>query len=247
MRTEIYCISDKGNVRLSNQDSYLIDKAHGIYVVADGMGGHEDGEIASKTACADIVSSIVETIADDRHQPKDSELLVALAESIRSANSAIGLLNNGKDGIGAMGTTVACVVLSGQTLFYGNVGDTRIYYIEKDQKRLRIFSRDHTLEAQSIERGMPPDFAARFRHTLTQAVGTKGEVEPTIGKFPVLSAGTLLVASDGLHNYFEAPELEAVLVDENCFETDVTNHLLNLALARGGEDNITIVQVNVIY
>lgn len=240
-----FSCSHKGLVRAGNQDFHLIDEELNLFILADGMGGHKQGEIASKVACETILLSISEKLKFDKTTESDGQILHTLSDAIREANLQIEDLNMGNHGRNAMGTTVACGIIYNSNLYFGNVGDSRIYFIDHETKRLSLLTKDHTMEMQAIERGIPPDLASQYRSTLTQAVGTHGAVEPHLGKINGIPTGSLFMTSDGFHDYFSSQEIQRMVLDENAFKLDISKKMISKALEMGGGDNITVLQINI--
>lgn len=243
--------TDIGQRRKINEDTLLIDEALGLFVVADGMGGHAAGEVAS----AESVEAILSMFTNDRKlihrihrsdspDEKDlSKLSRLLESSIQFACYHVhGLaeVDASKEG---MGTTVSALVLAGKIGLTGQVGDSRVYYMH-DGKATQL-TEDHTLVNWQLKEGLiTPQQAkrARNRNVITRAVGSRDYVQVDIQSFPVQQGDTYMLCSDGLHEYITIEEIPEVLQQDP--ET-ACKELIKAANERGGKDNITSIVVQV--
>lgn len=228
---EVYgSLTDVGNVREHNEDSMLV--APPLFVVADGMGGHEAGEVASAIA--------VETMRELAPHTPDAD---ALAEAVRQANAAV--LKGAEDGRGrpGMGTTMTAALVFDDEVIVAQVGDSRAYLLHNGS--LKQVTRDHSLVADLIEQGRITEEEARYhpqRSVITRALGSDANMDPDIYTFRVEKGDVLMLCSDGLSSMItddviKETMLERPLPDEMC------NALVREALAAGGLDNVTVVVV----
>lgn len=223
--------TDTGRSRDHNEDSYYADQENGLFIIADGMGGHEGGAIAS-----DIV---VRSVRDDVLKR------ITLKEALVAAHNNV--IRAGKDGTGRPGMGATAVALQ---IFDGNyqvawVGDSRAYLWDGNLKRL---TRDHSFVQKMMDTGVLTETEARVhpkRNILTQALGIEKLVDLTVGTTSgSLSAGQrILLCSDGLTNELEDGEIEAVmrrdLPDQGC-----VSELIRAANTNNGKDNITVIVVS---
>lgn len=221
--------SHAGRVRELNEDRFVADPAAGLWLVADGMGGHECGEVASR-----IVSEFVQ------HEVRRG---VPLAVALESAHRAV--LRAASQGMGkpGMGSTVVAVQLDGDRFELGWVGDSRGYLWNGVE--LMQLTRDHTLVQQLIDSGaLSPEDAARHPHRnyVTQALGAVGldEVEVDTREGRLYQGEQLLLCSDGLTGELEDSCIAEVLGGGGS-EQEKVDQLIELALEKGGTDNITVV------
>jgi protein phosphatase len=234
--------TDIGKKRKINQDALFLDDHLGLYVVADGMGGHKAGEVASQI--------VVETLRDAMVNPEDpgeesrpdaslSFSAARLLKAIETANRNVrraSLINEACQG---MGSTVSTILLSGRTVIAANVGDSPIYLIHRN--KIEEISEPHTLAAEQAasnpEGDGQPDEAAH--HILTRAVGAQDSVSSHICEIQGFPGDILVACSDGLSNKASKEEISnaarSMPPDEAC------RHLIALANERGGEDNITVL------
>lgn len=223
--------SDVGSVREHNEDSYLVKTP--LFVVADGMGGHEAGEVASRIAVTTM----------EAHAPKSTSP-EALANAVLKANEAV--LRGAKDGTGkpGMGTTLtAAFVFEGEATI-AQVGDSRAYLLH-DGKLQRI-TRDHSLVADLIEQGRLTEAEARFhpqRSVITRALGSDPNMQPDLYTLHVEEGDRLVLCSDGLCSMIADDEIEAILLD-NPAPAQACDALVEEAIIAGGLDNVTVIVID---
>jgi serine/threonine protein phosphatase PrpC len=242
--------SDIGRVRKTNQDAFLCDDELGLYVVADGMGGHAAGEIAAREAVQAIHDMIVrgrEVVQDFLRAPATRESTRAicrlLESSVQSATYLVFGMAEQEPVRQGMGTTVSALLLAGAYGITAQVGDTRIYCVRGDD--VIQLTEDHTLVNWQIREGMlTPDEAARspHRNVITRAVGNHDYVQVDTQVISVRIGDRFLICSDGLHGYVKRGEIGAILAGELPAACDT---LVSLANQRGGRDNITAVTIEV--
>ncbi len=239
--------TDTGKVRKVNQDSFFAEEpaedkrgTHGcLFVVADGMGGHAAGEVASALAIDIVSNTYYDSELDSETEPGDS-----LRRAFREANSAI--LKEGSSNLDryGMGTTCTGIVLRDDQYWICHVGDSRIYRMRGG--KLEILTADHTLIQQMIEKGEINEGEAErlsIRHILVRAMGIDEKVKLDLSDTPIplLAGDTLLICSDGLHSVIPDSEIAETLGRLQGDEAVKT--LVNKANEAGGPDNITIVLV----
>lgn len=224
--------TDVGCVRDHNEDSLVV--APPLFVVADGMGGHEAGEVASEIAAT--------TIADNAPRHPDAE---GLELAVRKANLAI--IDAVREGIGkrGMGTTCTAAMLEGERLVIAQVGDSRAYLLHNG--RLQQLTRDHSLVAAMVEAGQLTPEEARVhpkRSMITRALGTDSATTPDLYEIGVEEGDRLLLCSDGLSGMVEDPDIEAIM-NRTADPQRCASQLVNEAIAAGGHDNVTVIVADV--
>ncbi len=229
--------SDMGMVRTNNEDSAVADLDLGLFVVADGMGGHAAGEVASRVAADAIVSAMRARTRPARARDEAEPLL----QAVHDANAAV-VREAVERGTHGMGTTLSVVCLRKRAAVIANVGDSRVYLISR--KGIHQLTIDHTLVMQMVEHGLLTREQARThsdKHVLTMAIGTPGPLEPQLLVAKVPPGGRLLLCSDGLHDLLPDDEIEelAKLPDIDA----AARALVERANARGGFDNVTVLLV----
>lgn len=217
--------------REHNEDTYQADSKAGLWLVADGMGGHEHGEVASAIA-RDIISERIGA----------GDTLVA---AIREADRAIIAASECRAGTLPMGTTVAALKISGEVYQVAWVGDSRVYLVDSGLQQL---SRDHSFVRQLVDRGAISEDEARShprRNEVTQALGiTPAELLQVSCVEDQIKPGLqFLVCSDGLTEEVDNAGIEAIVMRRDLSAQECVDQLIAAALAGGGSDNITAVLV----
>ncbi len=234
--------TDIGRKRQTNQDAILIDTKHHLYLVADGMGGHKGGDIASQTA----VKLISNFVANNSHL----EAPQLLTQAIQYANQAIYEQGQRQAELKGMGTTVVAALLVKNQLTLANVGDSRAYLLHDHE--LFQMTKDHTLIQEKISLGIysredaPKD---KMKNVLIKTVGFEPQVEVDIFQYKMLQGDILLLCSDGLHGRLADPDILSILDQEipNPLSTSSQNlqlgtqSLIDQSNQRGGQDNISAI------
>ncbi|HEU5050230.1 MAG TPA: Stp1/IreP family PP2C-type Ser/Thr phosphatase [Gemmatimonadales bacterium] len=232
--------TDVGIVRSGNEDNYLMLADRGIFIVADGMGGHAAGEVASEMA----VRIISRELGSLRGQ-SDEEVGERLRQAIRSANEAIfgrTLAEHDKRG---MGTTVTVLTLLPHRYLIGQVGDSRAYLL-RDGSLLQL-TKDHSYVQEQVDAGLLTPEQARvhpYSNVITRCVGAGMEVTPDIYFGHLQSGDLVLLASDGLTGMLEDEQLLKILQSEGGPQKWV-DRMISEANRRGGLDNITAIVVRI--
>jgi protein phosphatase len=250
LRVRSFGRTDIGRQRKANQDAYFCDDALGLFVVADGMGGHAAGEVASAEAVDTVYGMVKRGLATVGHCPtpltaeQGRSACRILEGAIQAATYmvfAIAEIDRDKTG---MGTTISAALFLGGSLVIGQVGDSRIYQI-RHGAALQI-TEDHTLIAWQIKQGLiSPDEAkvSPHRNVITRAVGNRDYVEVDTSILPIQPADRYLLCSDGLHGYLQDDEIASIAMMEGHSAID---RFVDLANNRGGRDNITAVLVEIL-
>ena len=241
-----WACSDVGRKRSQNQDAYLIAPDLRLFGVADGMGGHFGGEVASDLAVRTIDAHVrrhraaLEHGGDVRIEPSQDPAARILAEAVRKANEVIHDTGNKNPDLRGMGTTTTGVLFSGGRAFVAHVGDSRIYLVRSD--RILQLTDDHSVVFQQLKAGLITAEQAKqspFRHIIMRSVGVDRDVEVDVISVDVKSGDTFVMCSDGLSNLVTDDEINEI-VNEH-FLHRVPEVLIDLANERGGSDNITVV------
>ncbi|MFN0178995.1 MAG: Stp1/IreP family PP2C-type Ser/Thr phosphatase [Gemmatimonadales bacterium] len=238
----ITCAGDThvGVVRSGNEDSFLLDFQHGLFIVADGMGGHAAGEVASEMA--------VEIIAKELGSLRglsDGEAFDRMRASIRTANQAIFERTLAEADKRGMGTTITVLVLFAKRYLIGHVGDSRAYLHRAGQ--LLQVTKDHSYVQEQVDAGLLTAEQARthpYSNVITRCVGANEEVVPDVYFGNLHTGDVLLLASDGLTGMLEDDQLGKILGNGASPEVAV-NRMIAEANRHGGLDNITAIVVRV--
>lgn len=253
MRVRLYGRSDVGRKRTSNEDSFGLCEDEGLGVVCDGMGGHQSGEVASRTA-VDLFSDRVEHAFPRLTAPrrKLSQVRSMAAEFVREwtweANSKIRSIGEDSGTVddsskSRMGTTLAVVFVVGDFAVIGHVGDSRVYRIREGV--IEQLTEDHVIVAESKRHPADPR-PAKKRKYVTKALGTKKNVEPDISLVDVFHGDVFVLCSDGLSDLIVDDEISSMVRKTGRDYRRAIRSLIEMANQRGGHDNITVVMVEVI-
>ena len=250
MRIRYAVKSEMGIKREKNEDSYKINLYEGkhpllgegfiLFAVADGMGGHPCGEVASQMACEALPGFF-------QPQGKSSveELKGALMQVFLSIDKQIKLYTRKNPTCMHMGTTLSVITVFGEKAVIAHVGDTRIYRLRDGI--LKLLTIDHTFVQEMVEQGvLNAEMAASapHRNVLTQVVGTDEPLEKvSLQALDIVEGDRFLLSSDGLHDSVNFQDIKSIMAQKND-PKEITRRLLSLALANGGQDDITLIVVH---
>jgi protein phosphatase len=237
VRLVAYSLSDVGKKRDHNEDSLLVEGRLSLYAVADGMGGHQAGERASKMALEKLASVI-------KKGEERADALAALREAAQAAGASIFAAAQADEALHGMGTTLTSLWFQRGRAYLAHVGDSRAYLYRDG--RVQQLSDDHSWVSEQVRAGMMTEEEAKeskFKHIITRSVGFEREVQVDSAAIPVQAGDCFVLCSDGLSNYLEGDELARLL--QARFYRDVPRLLVDMANDRGGDDNVTVVLVHV--
>ncbi len=249
LRRTGHALTHLGRKRTSNEDAFFIDDELGLYVVADGMGGHAAGEVASREAVDTIYGMVKRglgklTELTDPVAEADMRAACRLMESAVQAATyfvySIAEIDRAKSG---MGTTISALLVLGDYAVTAQVGDSRIYRV--DQQGVEQLTEDHTLIAWQLKQGLiTPQEAARspHRNVITRAVGNREYVQVDTRCVGLTPGVRFLLCSDGLHGYLRDEDIPRVV---GLGGEPAVRKFVDLANERGGKDNITAVVVEI--
>ena len=256
-----------GHVRTNNEDHYLIARverslktietnliegslpesfdevAYGL-VVADGLGGYAAGEVASSLALIKLIELAVETpdwVMRMERRENSGTIMRRMTERFRTIDSAMRVKAESDPSLAGMGTTLTVVVSLGAELFVGHLGDSRAYLFRN--QRLHQLTRDNTLAQELVEAGIAraEDTATQaMRHVLTAAIATGEQADPQVQRFHLSDGDQILLCTDGLTEMVRDETIAAVL-NEASSAAGACQTLVDMALASGGSDNVTVV------
>jgi protein phosphatase len=234
---EAYGLTDPGRVRDHNEDYFMLDPDHGLYLVADGMGGAQGGEKASKLAVETVAEVVQGAVI------RDGRLLEA---AFHEANRRVRLMAASDSSLEGMGTTLVAVMAGEDRLEIASVGDSRCY----------LFA-DSTLSAITVDQTWVQEVGSKlgldeeklrthpYRHVLTMAIGASEELTVHFHTVPLRPDLQLLLSSDGLHGVVPEETVEETLRSEQSL-ADKCHLLVEAARAAGGPDNITVVLLHTV-
>jgi protein phosphatase len=249
LRRTGYGLTDLGRKRTSNEDAFFLDDELGLYVVADGMGGHAAGEVASREAVDTLYGMVKRGIGDlhelvDPLSEADSRAACRLMESAVQAATyfvySIAEIDREKSG---MGTTISALLVLGDYAVTAQVGDSRIYRVAGGTTEQ--LTEDHTLIAWQLKQGLiTPQEAARSPHknVITRAVGNREYVQVDTRCVPLVPGVRFLLCSDGLHGYLHDDDIPPIVGMTGARSVE---RFVALANERGGKDNITAILVEI--
>lgn len=239
--------TDTGRVRSHNEDSVLVDVSLGLVMVADGMGGHEAGEVASAMATELIGASIASITAHDPAALDGAgKRQHVLHKAIHIANEHILASSDSTAAHKGMGTTLVLALFYKDQVTIAHIGDSRAYRLR--QGVLEQLTQDHSLVQQHLHAGLLTDeqtSQAKNRHWLTRALGVMPEVAADMREEKLQAGDRYLLCSDGLSDHVPLLKMQALLSQSVMTPTEQCRLLIEAANRQGGKDNISVVQVTV--
>jgi serine/threonine protein phosphatase PrpC len=246
VRVELAAATHRGTVRARNEDFVAAHAPIGLAVLADGMGGHNAGDVASRMAVETIVEGIESALANDAARG-NARAQSLIAEHIDRANAKIEAAASARREYAGMGTTVVVALWHEGAMSVGHVGDSRLYRLRSGE--LRQLTRDHTLVQQRVDSGsLSPAEARRAtsRNVLTRAVGSEAAVQIDLDTFETAPGDVYLLCSDGLTEMLADAEIAAVIASHGASLAQAGDALVEAANARGGVDNISVILARVL-
>lgn len=237
-------LTDPGRMRAQNEDNIAVVPEAGLAVVADGMGGHQAGEVASKLAVEVITRHIIGTLAGARTNGDDEVEIKALGDAIQLANRSIYELARDRSDYAGMGSTVVVVIFHGDKLCVGHVGDSRLYRFRNSL--LEQVTQDHSVVQELVSRGLVTAEEARQsanKNLVTRALGVDPGVIPDISQHALQDDDIYLLCSDGLNDVLADGDIEMALIEHRRQLDDAVQHMIDMANERGGPDNISVILI----
>lgn len=246
MRVKSFGISDVGKRREKNEDSYMASDELALYTVADGMGGHLGGDIASRLA-ADTVEEVVKGLESDPDMTlqegvniKEGEYQGYLRYAIRLSSKRIFDRAHDEQTLRGMGTTMVALLFRNNKVYVANVGDSRAYRVREED--ISQITKDHSLVGEQMRAGILTEDEAkssRLKNIITRSVGFQEDVEADIDIRAVREGDRYLLCSDGLSNMMDDEEIRDIVTTNG--PEDACKRLVDIANERGGDDNITVI------
>jgi protein phosphatase len=240
VKVESFGMTNLGMVRAVNQDSYLIDDDANMYIVADGMGGHAGGEIASQI-CVKEISKYIRAMGSS--ETSDNKIFGNLYKAINIASAKIYERGLEEPNLKGMGTTASVLKIIGKRAYMGHVGDSRIYLIRSGF--IYRLTTDHSLVGEQVRAGLITEEEAsthKLRNIITRSVGYQESEEVDTEVLDLANDDLLILCSDGLHGKVDEREIAKLCCEKN---VKAVTHLIDMANSRGGEDNITVIVLNI--
>ena len=237
---KVYSATDVGQKRKMNQDYVFtsedaVGNLPNLFVVADGMGGHNAGDFASSHA--------VEILVDEIRKDADYNPVKVIRHAIETANTDIIEQAQTDEGLRGMGTTMVVSTIVGQYAYVANVGDSRLYVV---QGQIQQITKDHSLVQEMVRLGeISPEEARNHRdkNIITRALGAEKTVDIDFFDLKLEAGDTILMCSDGLSNMVDDRKMEEIILDSEMELTEKGKTLIREANLNGGKDNIAIILV----
>ncbi len=233
--------TDVGVIRSGNEDNYLMVPERGVFIVADGMGGHAAGEVASEMAVK-IIAQELEGIRG----ASDAQAADVMRRAIREANGAIFSRTLSEHDKRGMGTTATAMIINGTRYMIGQVGDSRAYVFR--ERRLDQLTKDHSYVQEQVDAGYLTPEQARthpYSNVITRCVGANSEVAPDVYAGTLRTDDIYLLASDGLTGMLEDHDLLNIMNSHAKSPARMVDTLIAEANHRGGLDNITAIIIRI--
>ena len=244
---EIAGFTDTGLSRDHNEDCIGYDRSTGVAVLADGMGGHQAGEVASKMAVDGVLGQLKSVLNAQTSRPiTGSQMLRFVSNTISTSNRKIYEASESSIAQSGMGTTVVAAVIKDSRLYAGHVGDSRLYLLRN--RKLRRITKDHSLVQDLVDKGFYTEQEARdaaINHVVTRALGTSADVKVDIIQHKAQQDDVFLLCSDGLSDMISDAMMEQVLTRPSASLDDKAQRLIGLANFYGGKDNISVILIKV--
>ncbi len=243
-------LSDRGLARSHNEDCYEIDRARGLYLVADGMGGHRHGEVASRLA-VDTIRGFIDRVAGGDAtlptlpEPKLSRQGNLIKMAVRLAHDEVIRAIRDDHRLAGMGTTVVALCLDGGLASVAHVGDSRAYLLRDGA--MRLLTQDHTWVNEQVSAGFLSHDQARthpLKNVVTRALGGESRLEVDICEIEVEPGDLYLLCSDGLTTMLSDGEIERSAKADGS-PREVCRALVEAANGKGGLDNVTVVALKI--
>ncbi len=243
--------SNPGMVRSHNEDSVLADDARGVVILADGMGGYNAGEVASRMATTLLSTELRKAFSAKPAHGRDargrSNAHSVLEAEIERANTAIFQAAQSQPQYAGMGTTLVLAVFYDDRLTVAHIGDSRLYRLRADA--FSLVTRDHSLLQEQIDSGMISAEDARHsqnKNLVTRALGVEPDVEPEIRDYDVLPGDIYLLCSDGLNDMVEDDEIALTVQSLSANLELAGDQLVQMANDSGGRDNVSVILVKIL-
>ncbi len=241
---KIHGYSDVGLSRDHNEDDYICEPDMSLAILADGMGGHNAGEVASQIAVQQVCSALKAVLRPEFELGNDIQYKDIVRDAVELANTEIHEHSLEHPECAGMGTTLVSTLVRDDKIMLANVGDSRIYRLRN--KKLEQLTNDHSLVQELVENGYLSAEEANLsvsKNLITRALGIGAEVEVDVFVHDIQEDDIYLLCSDGLSDLVEDDEIEGSLVEHNSDLVKSAKALIGLANTNGGTDNITVILV----
>lgn len=240
MRVDVWCQTDVGLKRDNNQDTFLLDPDLGLYIVADGMGGHSGGEVASALA-AQTVKDVIQDSYENESGVDARELII---RAYKKASERIFEESQKRPELRGMGTTMVVALIRDDYLYIGNVGDSRAYL--STPEGYWQLTEDHSLVNEQLRAGMLTEAQAKnyfAKNVITRSVGFEHEVHCDVLQKKLNVGDLIIICSDGLSGLVSDQKISEI--SRKFSPNEVVPNLINQAKSNGGDDNVTVLLLSV--
>lgn len=244
-RLTVYGLTDVGLVRKNNEDLWAELPEINTYVLADGMGGHQAGEVAASQAVIAFCDYMKKMLVEPSRSFTIEELCSEIEYAIQRVNSKVYKMGYRDPELKGMGTTLCCLHLHPDGLIRAHVGDSRIYQYRNNI--LTQLTEDHSLAREMVDLGQLNEGDVNkfsYKNIITKAVGTEPYVDPSVHVGDIMDGDVYLMCSDGLSDFLTLQEIEMIVAKEDSLEAAACK-LIDTAKDKGGHDNITVVLLEV--
>ena len=234
MKSRVHGLTDVGRRRENNQDQLLVDEQRDVYAIADGMGGHAAGEVASSIA----IEALAETISETTEEAANQVLVDAFQEGNRRICESVLARGEWR----GMGTTIVALVRRDDKVIIGHVGDSRSYVLRNGE--LMQLTDDHSWVAEQVRMGLLTNEEAHkhpMRNIVTRAMGNRLELEVDVSEQPIQPGDVFLLCSDGLNSMLGDETIGEILAANRDDPVEACRTLIDAANEHGGDDNITVI------
>lgn len=238
MKARVHGLTDVGRRRENNQDQLLVDEQRDVYAIADGMGGHAAGEVASSIA----IEALAETISETTEEAANQVLVDAFQEGNRRICESVLARGEWR----GMGTTIVALVRRDDKVIIGHVGDSRSYVLRNGE--LVQLTDDHSWVAEQVRMGLLTDEEAHkhpMRNIVTRAMGNRLELEVDVSEQPIQPGDVFLLCSDGLNSMLGDELIGEILAAHRDDPVQACRALIDSANEHGGDDNITVIVLSI--
>ncbi len=243
-KLDIYGLTDEGLVRDHNEDYISWNPESGLVILADGMGGHNAGEVASELAVKSVTEALEEVLSPDVIDACEMDFKEVVHDAVIFANDEINLHAKTHPECTGMGTTIVMTLFHNDKVILASVGDSRIYRFRKGE--LKQVTTDHSLVQEMIDNGYMSEEEAinsTNRNLITRALGIAEEVDVDVTEHSIEKKDIYLLCSDGLSDMITDDKIFSILVKSRQDLERATKDLVELAKEHGGHDNVSVILV----
>ncbi len=241
--------TDIGKKRQNNEDYFMmqkLDEMASIYILADGMGGYKSGEVASKSCCLAIMDKIEKLYYDSNGSLESMQIKNMIAAAVNDANDLIYNLEKTDEKYKGMGTTVIVIFIYNNDVYYVSIGDSRIYTMDEEMKKLTRITEDDTYVNELLKKRAINAAEAKNhpqKHILTKAVGVFENIDFDVKKLDIEDVRYIFAFSDGVTNMLRRSDMLEIF--KNTHFNNWADEVISKSNEKGGSDNITVIAIDI--